>query len=156
MPRIIAVIVAGPFVALAAAVVQTAVQTAPTAATSMIVYKSPTCGCCLGWMRHLRDRGFRVESTDFSDAQLRVVKIEEGVPGNLQTCHTGRIGGYLVEGHVPAADIQRLLTEKPPIAGIAVGGMPVGSPGMEQGARRDPYNTIAFTKDGKQTVFAKH
>ena len=84
------------------------------------------------------------------------MKIQSGVPGDLQTCHTAKIGGYIVEGHVPAEDIQRLLKEKPAIMGIAVAGMPMGSPGMEQGGMKQAFNTVAFTKDGKRTVFAKH
>jgi len=78
------------------------------------------------------------------------------VPADLQTWHTAKVGGYIVEGHVPAEDIQRLLKEKPAIAGIAVAGMPMGSPGMEQGGMKQPFNTIAFTKNGTETVFAKH
>jgi hypothetical protein len=97
-----------------------------------------------------------VEARNVSDSQLTVVAIQSGVPADLQTCHTAKIAGYVVEGHVPAEDIRRLLTEKPAIAGIGVGGMPMGSPGMEQGGRKQPYNTMAFTKDGRQTVFAKH
>jgi hypothetical protein len=132
-------------------------QTAPkAAAASMVVYKSPTCGCCGAWIEHLRTRGFQVEAKDVSDSQLTVVAIQSGVPGELQTCHTAKVGGYIVEGHVPAEDIQRMLKEKPAIAGIAVAGMPMGSPGMEQGGRKQPFNTMAFTKDGKETIFAKH
>jgi hypothetical protein len=97
-----------------------------------------------------------VEAQNVGDAQLSAIKIQSGVPGDLQSCHTAKIGGYIIEGHVPAEDIQRLLKEKPAIAGIAVAGMPMGSPGMEQGASNQPFNTIAFTKEGKKTVFAKH
>ena len=97
-----------------------------------------------------------MEARNVSDSQLTDVKIQSAVPGDLRTCHTARIGGYIVEGHVPAEDIQRLLKEKPAIVGIAVAGMPTGSPGMEQGGRKQPFNTMAFTKDGRQTVFAKH
>ena len=97
-----------------------------------------------------------MEAKDVSESQLTVVAIQSGVPGDLQTCHTAKIGAYIVEGHVPAEDIQRMLKDKPAIAGIAVAGMPMGSPGMEQGGRKQPFNTMAFTKDGKQTVFAKH
>ena len=97
-----------------------------------------------------------MEARNVSDSQLTVVAIQSGVPADLQTCHTAKIAGYVVEGHVPAEDIQRLLKEKPAIAGIGVGGMPMGSPGMEQGGRKQPFTTMAFTKDGKQTVFAKH
>ena len=97
-----------------------------------------------------------MEAKDVSDSQLTTTKIQSGVPADLQTCHTARVGGYIVEGHVPAEDIQRLLKEKPAFAGLAVAGMPMGSPGMEQGGMKQPFNTIAFTKNGTETVFAKH
>jgi hypothetical protein len=97
-----------------------------------------------------------VEANNISDAKLTALKIQSSVPDDLQTCHTAKVGGYIVEGHVPAEDIQRMLKEKPAIAGIAVAGMPMGSPGMEQGAAKQPFNTMAFTKDGKKTVFARH
>ena len=97
-----------------------------------------------------------MEARNVSDSQLTAVAIQSGVPADLQTCHTAKMAGYVVEGHVPAEDIQRLLKEKPAIAGIGVGGMPMGSPGMEQGGNKQRFNTMAFTKDGKQTVFATH
>jgi hypothetical protein len=97
-----------------------------------------------------------VEASNVPDAQLAAIGRQAGVTDDLASCHTAKVGNYVVEGHVPAADIQRMLKEKPAIAGIAVPGMPMGSPGMEQGGRRDPYNVIAFTKDGKKTVFATH
>ena len=91
-----------------------------------------------------------------NDARLTAVERESGVPDDLVSCHTARVGGYIVEGHVPADDIKRMLREKPAIAGISVAGMPVGSPGMEQGAMKQPFTTMAFTKDGKKSVFARH
>ena len=97
-----------------------------------------------------------MEANNVSDSQLTALKIQSGVPDDLQTCHTAKVGGYIVEGHVPAEDIMRMLKEKPAIAGIAVAGMPTGSPGMEQGGAKQPFTTMAFTKDGKKTVFAKH
>ena len=97
-----------------------------------------------------------MEAKNVNDSQLSAVAIQSGVPADLQSCHTAKIGTYVVEGHVPAEDIQRLLKEQPSIAGIAVAGMPMGSPGMEQGGMKQPYTTIAFTKDGKKTVFARH
>ena len=97
-----------------------------------------------------------MEANNVSDSQLTSVAIQSGVPGDLQTCHTAKVGGYIVEGHVPAEDIQRMLKEKPAIAGIGVAGMPMGSPGMEQGGSKQPFNTMAFTKNGRQSVFAKH
>jgi hypothetical protein len=107
-------------------------------------------------MTHLQAHGFQVEANDVPDAQLASIGRQAGVTDDLASCHTAKVGNYVVEGHVPAADIQRMLKEKPPIAGIAVPGMPMGSPGMEQGGRKDAYNVIAFTKDGKRSVFAKH
>jgi hypothetical protein len=133
-----------------------AVAAQPKTAPSVVVYKTPTCGCCSQWVTHLKSNGFQVEANDVSDAQVRAVGASAGVSDTLASCHTAKVGGYIVEGHVPAADIHRMLKEKPAIAGIAAPGMPMGSPGMEQGGRKDPYDVIAFTKDGKRSVFAKH
>ena len=119
------------------------------------VYKSPTCGCCSKWVDHLRNRGFEVRVTD-SDA-VDELKTKHGVPRQARSCHTALVGGYVVEGHVPAADVQRLLKERPRIAGIAVPGMPIGSPGMEvPGVKPQPFNVIGFGKDGEARVFAQH
>lgn len=97
-----------------------------------------------------------MEAKDVPQAQLTAISTAAGVTDDLSSCHTAKIGNYTIEGHVPAEDIQRLLKEKPAVAGIAAPGMPQGSPGMEQGGAKQPYNVIAFTKDGKKTVFAKH
>ena len=97
-----------------------------------------------------------MEANNVNDSQLRAVGMQAGVTDELSSCHTAKVGGYIVEGHVPADDIRRLLKEKPAIAGIAAPGMPMGSPGMEQGGMKQPYNVMAFTKDGKTHVFAKH
>jgi hypothetical protein len=97
-----------------------------------------------------------VEARNVSDAQLQAVSMQAGVTSDLSSCHTAKVAGYTVEGHVPAADIQKMLKDKPAIAGIAVPGMPMGSPGMEQGGRKDPFDTIAFTKDGTKSVYARH
>ena len=97
-----------------------------------------------------------MEANNVPDAHLVAIGRQAGVSDDLASCHTAKVGNYVVEGHVPAADIQRLLKEKPAIAGIAVPAMSIGSPGMEQGNRKQPYDVIAFTKDGKKTVFAKH
>jgi len=105
-------------------------------------------------MEHLRKHGFEVTGRDTSD--MRGAKATGGVPVRLQSCHTAFVNGYVVEGHVPAADIQRMLDEKPKIAGIAVPGMPIGSPGMEMGNRVDRYDVIAFNRDGSTRIFAKH
>ncbi|HEX2201988.1 MAG TPA: DUF411 domain-containing protein [Longimicrobium sp.] len=114
------------------------------------VYKSPSCGCCRKWVEHMEANGFRVEVHDVDD--IMPAKREAGVPEHLGSCHTARVEGFAVEGHVPADVIQRLLRERPQVAGIAVPGMPMGSPGME-GPRTDPYDIIAFTKDGKTEVY---
>jgi len=97
-----------------------------------------------------------VEPRNVSNDSLDRVGRAAGVPDDLRACHTAQVGGYLVEGHVPAADIQRLLRDRPAVAGIAVPGMPVGSPGMESGNRRQPYDVVAFSRTGGRTVFARH
>lgn len=115
------------------------------------VYKSPACGCCRGWVEHMRRAGFVVKAQDVEDIQ--VVKTTYGLPLKLASCHTSIAGGYVLEGHIPAEVVERVLRERPKIAGLAVPGMPVGSPGMEQGNRRDPYDIVAFDKQGKTTVY---
>lgn len=97
-----------------------------------------------------------MEARNVSDQQLARVAREAGVPDDLLSCHTAQVGGYVVEGHVSAAEIRRLLRERPAVAGVAVPGMPTGSPGMESGSRRDAYQVIAFTRDGRTSVFASH
>jgi hypothetical protein len=119
------------------------------------VFKTPTCGCCSKWVEHMRGNGFTVRTTDLND--LSEIKKTRGVPANAQSCHTSVVGGYVVEGHVPAADVHRLLKEKPAIAGITVPGMPLGSPGMDYpGTKPEPYAVLAFDKKGATHVFAKH
>lgn len=120
---------------------------------AMQVYKSATCGCCQKWVEHLRSRGYAVAVSDVPD--LRPVKRELGVPSGASSCHTAFVGEYFIEGHVPQEDISRLLAEHPDIAGLAVPGMPIGSPGME-GANPQAYSVFAVHKDGKVTVFAEH
>jgi hypothetical protein len=122
------------------------------AALSAVVYKDANCGCCAKWVDHIRGAGFTVVSHDVTD--LTAVKSRYGVPQSLASCHTAEIGGYIVEGHVPADLIRKMLEEKPEIAGLAVPGMPVGSPGMEY-TYSEPYDVIAFTKSGVTSVYAK-
>lgn len=122
-------------------------------AADVVVYKSPTCGCCKGWVKHMRESGFSVEVHDRSD--VSPVKRQLGVPRHLQSCHTAKVGNYVIEGHVPANDIKRLLNEKPDVAGLTAPGMPMGSPGME-GPRKDRYDVLTFKPDGKTSVFASH
>ena len=120
------------------------------------VYKTSSCGCCRLWVDHLKTNGFDVQAMDVSAADVRAVSKAAGLPEDGSSCHTAKIGNYVVEGHVPASDIKRLLKEKPAIAGIAAPGMPMGSPGMEQGGAKEAYDVMAFTKDGKMTVYSKH
>ena len=124
------------------------------AAQVVEVVKSPTCGCCTAWVEHLRAAGFEVRVTDVADLTPTARRL--GVPDHLRSCHTASVGGYAIEGHVPAADIRRLLAERPEAAGIAVPGMPMGSPGMEHGSHRQRYQTILFTRAGRRRVFAQH
>jgi hypothetical protein len=118
----------------------------------VLVYKSPTCGCCNGWVEHMRAAGFAVDARDVTD--LMSVKRDAGVPVALSSCHTTLVDGYVVEGHVPAEQVKRLLAERPEIAGLAAPGMPVGSPGME-GASAQPYEVFSFDRDGRTEVFAE-
>lgn len=117
------------------------------------VWRTPTCGCCGAWVRHLETNGFRVEVTMQDD--LSAIKAKHGVPRSLESCHTAVVGGYVVEGHVPAEDVRRLLRERPPVAGLVVPGMPAGSPGMEAPVS-EPYATLALAADGSTSVFARH
>ncbi len=121
--------------------------------TEVMVYKTPTCGCCSKWVDHLEANGFKVKSKNLAD--VSPVKRMNGVPLQLSSCHTAIIGGYFVEGHVPAEDVKRLLKERPDVAGIAVPRMPEGSPGME-GPNPEPYSVLAVKKDGSIEVFARH
>lgn len=118
------------------------------------VYHSPTCGCCMKWVDHLRAEGFEVSVRSRTD--MGAVKQEHGIPRQLSSCHTATAGGYVVEGHVPADEIKRLLRQRPDVAGLSVPGMPIGSPGMEQGEREEPYDVLAFTDDGRAGVFARY
>jgi hypothetical protein len=143
--------------ALIAALLCTAAVAAqsPKTAPAMEVFKSPTCGCCSKWVDHVREGGFTVKVTDLSDDALASLKEKHGVPRTAQSCHTGLVGGYVVEGHVPVSEVHRLLKEKPAVAGIAVGGMPIGSPGMEvPGQRPQTYNVVTFSKQGELKVFS--
>ena len=130
---------------------------APAASTPrdsvLVVYKTPTCSCCKGWVERMRSAGFAVEVHDTLD--LAPIKRAAGVPADLEACHTARIGGYVIEGHVPAEDIRRLLAERPRVKGIAAPGMPMGSPGMD-GDFKDRYDVMTFGGSGKSTVFASH
>ncbi|HZV85329.1 MAG TPA: DUF411 domain-containing protein [Brevundimonas sp.] len=127
-------------------------RTRPT--RTLAVYKSPTCACCDGWVAHMRQAGFTTTVHVTSD--LRAFRLARGLPDTLASCHTGVIGGYLVEGHVPAADVVRLLAQRPQAIGITVPGMPMGSPGMEAGGRREPFDTLLVLRSGATRVFTRH
>lgn len=116
------------------------------------VYKTPTCGCCKSWVEHLEKNGFAVESVNMPD--LSAVKTKYGVKPQLQACHTAIVGNYVVEGHVPADLIKKVLTERPKVLGIAVPGMPMGSPGME-GAFSQRYDVVTFDSKGHVAVYAR-
>jgi hypothetical protein len=130
-----------------------AVNLPASAADAVDVYKSPYCGCCEKWVEHLRQAGFDVRTHDVNDVPAARQRL--GMPERLGSCHTAKVAGYVVEGHVPAADIQRLLKEKPKAVGLAVPSMPPGSPGMES-PKPVPYNTLLVQAGGATTVFAKH
>ena len=127
---------------------------APAAAAVINVVKTASCGCCSKWVEHLKKAGHDVRVTNVEDVTPTAKRL--GVPGDLRSCHTSSVGKYALEGHVPAADIARLLKEKPVAAGLSVPGMVAGSPGMEMGGQKPAYQTILFTRDGKRKVFARH
>jgi hypothetical protein len=117
------------------------------------VYKSPWCGCCDAWVEHMEAAGFAVRVNEIDD--LTPLKTMLGIAPELQSCHTGLVDGYVVEGHVPARDVRRLLAERPAAIGLAVPGMPIGSPGMEQGGVREPYEVVVFATN-ERGVFARY
>jgi hypothetical protein len=128
-------------------------RTAELAGADMVVYKSPACGCCDLWVDHAQEHGFSVATVDLVEYDdLVAKKRKHGIDMDLGSCHTTLVGGYVVEGHVPAHVIQRLLEEQPRIRGLAVPGMPIGSPGME-GPNARPYHVIAIGRDGSRTIY---
>jgi hypothetical protein len=121
---------------------------------TVTVYKTASCGCCGAWVEHLRAAGVATQVHDVAD--LVAVKARLGVPASLASCHTAMVGGYVIEGHVPAADVRRLLALRPAGAGLAVPGMPAGSPGMESGDRHDPFEVLLWGAGRAPTVFAEY
>lgn len=115
------------------------------------VYRDPNCSCCHRWIEHLRRNGYQVK--DHQTGRLNLIKQELNIPARLASCHTATVDGYIIEGHVPASDISRLLNERPDIRGLSVPGMPIGSPGMEMGDRSDTYSVIGFDADQQTSVF---
>ena len=127
-------------------------RTVADALPKALVYKTPSCGCCSLWVDHMREAGFEVDARDLND--IIPVKIDAGVPPRMSSCHTTLIDGYVVEGHIPAEHVKRLLEERPDVVGIAVPGMPIGSPGMEGiGAR--PYQVLSWDRQGNVEVYAE-
>jgi hypothetical protein len=120
---------------------------------TITVYKDPNCGCCKAWIAHLEKAGYTVDAKD--SPNMVEIKQSLGVPSALTSCHTAVVNGYLIEGHVSPEEIDRLLAQKPTIAGLAVPGMPMGSPGMD-GGRKQHYQVLAFDRAGKTKVFASH
>jgi hypothetical protein len=120
------------------------------------VWKSATCSCCGNWVKHLEANGFAVKVNATEPGALAQLKREAGIGDKLASCHTAKIDGYVIEGHVPATDIKRLVADHPDATGLAVPGMPIGSPGMEQGAEFDSYDVLLVRKDGTTEVFASH
>ncbi|AHI29779.1 DUF411 domain-containing protein [Marinobacter similis] len=124
------------------------------AAQNIHVYKSPTCGCCEDWVKHLEANGFEVDVTETHN--LNPIKRDAGLTPALASCHTAFVGDYVIEGHVPASDIQRLIADAPKARGLSVPGMPIGSPGMEMGDRKDPYQVLLFNNEGQTRIFSEH
>ena len=137
---------------LAAATSLIASRVALAAPPAITVHKDPNCGCCGGWVDHLRASGFQAQV--FESAAVNRVKAQLGVPHELASCHTAEIAGYVIEGHVPADAITKLLSERPNVRGLAVPGMPAGSPGM--GGEPEAYDVVAFAADGKTRVFGRY
>jgi len=116
--------------------------------------RTPGCGCCLAWVRHVAEAGFRTEIEDRAD--LGPLRRQLRVPADLEGCHVSTVAGYVIEGHVPARDVKRLLAEQPAALGLSVPGMPVGSPGMEQGSMVERYDVVLFRADGSRVIFARY
>ncbi len=126
------------------------------AETAIEVWKSPTCSCCGNWVKHLEANGFAVTVNAVEPSMLAAIKRQAGISEALASCHTAKIDGYVIEGHVPASDIKRLVAEHPDAVGLTVPGMPLGSPGMEQGGEFEPYDVLLLQRDGTTSVFAHH
>lgn len=129
---------------------------AHAAAETIEVWKSATCSCCEAWVEHLDANGFAVTTRNVDSQTLQEIKRQAGLSKELASCHTGKIGGYVIEGHVPAGDVTRLLAEKPDAVGLTVPGMPVGAPGMEDGDKTEPYDVLLVKKDGTTEIYSRH
>lgn len=125
-------------------------------AASLEMMTTGGCECCHAWARHLRDDGFEVTIKELAMGQLAKLKLDEKIPPELNACHTGKIDGYLIEGHVPSREIRRLLAARLNVRGLIVAGMPIGSPGMESGQKREAYDVLLLKTDGSTEVFARY
>ncbi|MDX9844888.1 MAG: DUF411 domain-containing protein [Aquabacterium sp.] len=137
-----------------AALLAAQAQANPFKLPTVQVWKSPTCGCCTAWVEHMRNAGFTVNVSEVDDTSPTRKRL--GMPAKLGSCHTALVGGYVLEGHVPADDVKRLLRNKTAGLGLSVPGMPVGSPGMEMGPRLDPYDVLLVQRDGSTSVFSHY
>jgi hypothetical protein len=147
------VAVAGAAVALALGGLPGSVAAQPSAPV-LEVWKTPTCGCCNKWIEHMKANGFNVKAYNVADTSS--IRARLGMPERLGACHTAKVNGYVVEGHVPAREVKRMLREKPDAVGIAVPEMPMGSPGMEQGGQKDPYDVLMVSRDGRTRVYQSY
>ena len=120
------------------------------------VFKTQSCGCCVAWVKRLEEKGHTVNAMNLPMATLIELKVESGIPPEMTSCHTAKIGGYTIEGHVPVGDIERLLRDKPNAVGLAVAGMPMGSPGMEYGGSRDAFDVLLINRDGTTAIFSSY
>lgn len=141
--------------ALGAGLLAAACEPASAASQTITVYKDPNCGCCTGWVEHLNAAGFKTQIVETMDRTALLARLK--LSAEMASCHTGQVGRYLIEGHVPAADIRRLLKERPDAIGLVVPGMPIGSPGMEMpDGTREAHDVLLVKKDGATAVFAHH
>ncbi len=144
------------FLVLTSAVAVLAASRAEAAAQHVQVFKTSGCGCCIGWMKHLGQNGFHVVSQDLPHGALMQKKLKAGLKPEHSSCHTAETGGYVIEGHVPAREVQRLLAERPDAIGLSVPDMPLGAPGMEEGDITEPYDVLLIRRDGRAEVFASY
>lgn len=141
---------------LLAAIAVTLGATSTNAQTSISISKDAGCGCCVVWIDHLEKHKYQTTSRNLDYTELSDYKTQRSVPDHLRSCHTAEVGGYTIEGHVPAADIDRLLAEKPDAIGLTVPGMPLGSPGMDFGGQKDAYDVLLIKANGSTEVFASY
>lgn len=140
--------------AASACVAEAPQEAAEAEEARLVVYHDPNCGCCSQWIEHMEANGFEVQS--IQDANINAVKQRLGVPADLPACHTATIGDYVIEGHVPAADVRKLLEQQPDARGLSVPGMPLGSPGMEHNGQRQAYDVVLFDESGAVSVFTHY